>query len=164
MAYRPWQERRALGTDFAHDWARDHPAVHGRIYPRVLIEAEDGAEALARVRLLEAHGYDALWCPGPHRSDGGDCPLVRGAACPLADEAEVVVSSLDLAQPGSRLVLQAMASEHPELPVIVETTKIESQKWADVLVGIKQVRPPTTSTSLLRAVARAVEDTSEARA
>src|SRR5579875_3713802 len=121
MAFGPRPHRPVLGVDHAHRWARQHPSVHGRIYPRVLVEAQDGAEALARVHVLESHGYDAVWCPGPHRPDGADCPLVRGDGCPLADEVEVVVSSLDLEEPGTRKVLEAMAREHPELPVIVET-------------------------------------------
>ncbi|HZU79397.1 MAG TPA: hypothetical protein VE991_05735 [Acidimicrobiales bacterium] len=154
MARRPGRDHRTLGLDYAHRWARQHPSVHGRVYPRVLVEAADGADALARVRVLESHGYDAVWCPGPHRSDGRDCPLVRGDGCPLADEVEVVATSLDLEQPGARAVLEAMTREHPELPVVVETTRAQSRKWVDLLTDTQQVHTPVTAESFLRSVAR----------
>jgi hypothetical protein len=151
------RRHRQLGSDQAHRWNRDHPAVHGRVYPRVLVEAADGAEGFARVRLLESHGYDAMWCPGPTPGHSEECPLVTGDGCPLVDEADVVVTSLDLKGSEAREVLSTMARTRPEVPVVVETSRAAAEAWADLLQGHGVVMAPTTTVGLLDAVSTAME-------
>lgn len=148
--------RTVLGNDYAHHWSVDHPSLHGRTRPRVLVEAGDGAEAFARVRLLERHGYDAAWCPGPPDSLGARCPLVSGEGCPLTEWADVVVTSLGMGHPAGREVLEAMRRVHPDKAVIVEATEREAAEWPQLLDGHPVLRTPVTGERLVAAVEEAV--------
>jgi CheY-like chemotaxis protein len=118
----------------------------------VLLEVADGAEAFARVRLLERHGYDAAWCPAPPEALGSRCPLVAGEGCPLTDWADVVVTSLGVDHPGGREVLEAVRRLRPELPVVVEATKHDLANWPQLLDGHRILTRPTTPPALLQAV------------
>jgi hypothetical protein len=152
-----WLRRSTLGHDYAHTWSVDHPSLHGRSRPRVLVEAADGGEAFARVRLLERHGYDTAWCPGPPEIIGSRCPLVAGKDCPLTDWADVVVTSLGVRHPAGRDVLEAIGRVHPGLPVVVEASLNEAADWPQYLVGHEVVREPATTPRLLEAIEEALD-------
>lgn len=91
------------------------PAGHRR--PRVVVEVPGArwhAEGGAR-----AAGFDVLVCPGP-TAQWSRCPAVRGTRCPLAAEADVVVTTLaPSSEPGRRL-LQAHRDLHGDRPVCLE--------------------------------------------
>ena len=87
------KQRRPLGEDRARGWDSESGSAAA---PRVLIESADGAEAHAAWRLLQRHGYRAMWCPGPRRTPARECPLSRAGSCTLVEEADAVVSALDL--------------------------------------------------------------------
>ena len=125
----------------------------GRDRPRVLVEAADGAEAFARVQVLEKHGYDAAWCPGPPEAVASRCPLVAGDECPLAGWADLVVTSLGLDHPAGREVLEALRRHHPELPVVVEATQRDAADWAFLVDGHRVLSSPPTAEALIGAVA-----------
>ena len=144
--------RTSLGYDYAHNWSVDHPSVRASERPRVLVEASDGAEAFARVRLFERNGYDAAWCPGPPEAIGARCPLVAGEECPLTDWADVVVTSLGIEHPAGREVLEALRRAHPETPVIVETSRSAMVHWPQLIDGHRVLAAPTTAAQLLGAV------------
>lgn len=144
--------RTSLGHDYAHNWSVDHPSVRGGVRRRVLVEASDGAEAFARVRLLERNGYDAAWCPGPPEAIGSRCPLVAGEECPLTDWADVVVTSLGIDHPAGREVLEALRRCHPDTPVIVEAGRTAREQWPHILEGHRVLSAPTTADDLLDAV------------
>lgn len=151
-----WPRRSTLGHDYAHSWTVDHPVVRSRARPRVLLEVGDGAEAFARVRVLERHGYDVAWCPGPPDALGSRCPLVSGTSCPLTDWADVVVTSLGVNHPAGREVLEATRRERPGLPVVVEASRDEGEEWSALLQGHRVLRMPVTTEALLDAVGDAV--------
>lgn len=141
-----------LGEDHASGWNVEHPVVATRTRRRVLVEVPDGAEAFARVSLFRRNGFDVTWCPGP---DGeGPCPLVHDGFCPLVGWADVLVTCLELDDERSRDVLHAVEEARPDLPVVVETTRPLSEKWASILRATNVVTMPTTSERLLETVNR----------
>ncbi len=92
--------RRPLGEDFARGWPDEaHDDDDG---PMVLFESPDGAEAHAAWKLLRRNGYRMTWCPGPQGGFSPECALSATGHCPLVDEADAVVSALDLRDPRVR--------------------------------------------------------------
>ena len=155
--------RASLGHDYAHNWSVDHPSIRGSDRRRVLIEANDGAEAFARVRLLERNGYDAAWCPGPPDAVGARCPLVAGEECPLTDWADVVVTSLGIEHPAGREVLEALRRAHPRTPVVVETSRSATEQWPHLVEGHHVLTAPTTADHFLGVVAELTDRPRSAR-
>lgn len=123
---------------------------------RVLVEAEDEAAALARLRVLETAGYQVAWCQGPESHPFRQCPLVRGGSCPLVESADVVVTCLDMERSSSRQILASMDREHAELPVVIETTADTAEQWAHAVGRHRVVVAPTTSRDLVGAVIHAL--------
>jgi hypothetical protein len=134
----------------------NHPSRYSRRPARVLVEAEDGAEAFARLRMLQIAGYDGAWCPGPERRGTRGCPLVNAGHCPMVDDADVVVTSLRLDHDAARLVLEAMDRHHPQLPVVIETTSSSAEEFAPLVGCHRVVAAPTTPADLVSAVAEAL--------
>ena len=118
----------------------------------MLIEAGDGAEAFARVKLFERHGYDAAWCPGPPQALGSRCPLVAGRGCPLTDWADVVVNSLGIEHPAGREVLESMRRSRPDLPVVLEARRDALDAWPELVKGHRVIEAPTRPAALLDTV------------
>ncbi len=106
--------RRPLGKDFARGW-KDTTRGGENDGPRVLFESPDGAEAHAAWKLLQRHGYRVTWCPGPHGGFSPECALSTTGHCTLVDEADVVVSALDLRDASSQEVVARAAGglAHP---------------------------------------------------
>lgn len=156
MARRPEK----LGTDRARGWGlvANLPGWSSRRPSRVLIEVDDGAEAFARLRVLEAAGYHVSWCPGPDGHRGRRCPLVSEGSCPLVDDADVVVTALGLHHAATRDVLAALARARPELPVVVEAPAPSAERWADAVGDRAVICAPTSSTELVAAVADALQE------
>lgn len=97
-------------------WYQRTPSEGQRV--RVLIEGPDTAwfEEFTQYR---AHGYEVAVCTGPGPTGDG-CTLLTEGCCPLADEADVVLSALDLEHPACRQLVDDMARNHPERPLIVD--------------------------------------------
>jgi hypothetical protein len=124
----------------------------------VLIEEPDGAEAFAYWSLLTDNGYEVEWCPGPGRPSEGQCPLVSSRHCELVERADVVVSSLGIDNEPSRNVLGALRRLHPETPVIVEASRREFTRRADLFEGNSILRSPVTAAVLLDSVEGVLAD------
>ena len=149
-----------LGRDHAAGWGllANRPGWSARRAPRVLLEVDDGAEAFARLRVLERAGYHVSWCPGPDGHPTRRCPLVTEGSCPLADDADVVVTALRLHHDSTREVLGALARAKPELPVVVEATAPSAKRWAAAVGDRPVVYAPTSSTELVAAVGEALRE------
>jgi DNA-binding NtrC family response regulator len=122
----------------------------------VLIEEPDGAEAFAYWHLLTDKGYSVQWCPGPGGPTRGRCALVSTGQCQLVEEADVVVSALGIDHKSSRDVLGAIRRLHPETPVVIQASRREFSRWADLFDGESDLRIPVTGRALLDSVEGAV--------
>ena len=96
------------------EWRRTMQAGEVR-RTHVLIEDPEAVvfDDYARFR---AHGFETAVCTGP---SCGACPLLHGASCRLLDEADILLTTIDLRDPNSRSVLRTIRSRHPEVPVVV---------------------------------------------
>lgn len=148
--------RRRLGRDHARTWRRhDDPSPR----PRVLFEGPDGAEAHSVWRLLDRHGYDTMWCPGPSARPIHECALLRTGHCSLVDDAELVVSALDQSDPICREVVRTLDRNTKDptrlsKPVAVVSQRSTVPELAASLSACDVVPGPLTSKMLLRLVAR----------
>ena len=148
--------RRPLGEDFARGWP-DEAAGNADGGPMVLFESPDGAEAHAAWKLLRRNGYRMTWCPGPQGGFSPQCALLASGRCPLVDEADAVVSALDLRDPRCGDVVRALGAQAPDTPVVVVAPKRAAAHWAEEVPGCGVVAGPLSSKVLIRAlsVARA---------
>jgi len=155
--------RRPLGEDYASGWLApaeqsDRSTQEGK-GPLVLFESPDGAEAHGVWKLLERYGYRMTWCPGPQGGFSRECALSATGYCPLVDEADAVVSSLDLADPLDQKVVRALndqvAATMPVTPVVVVATKGSAARWAEELPGCRVVAGPLSSKVLIRSLSLA---------
>ena len=90
----------------------------GSTAPTVLIEDPEGVVGSCEVARLEAAGFGVLVCSGPPPGMGFDCPVVAGARCPLADQADVVLFAPS-DRTDRRWILEGLRSTRPDLPIIV---------------------------------------------
>ena len=123
----------------------------------VLFESPDGAEAHAAWKLLRRNGYRMTWCPGPQGGFSPECALSATGHCPLVDEADAVVSALDLRDPLCEKVVRALDAQAPDTPVVVVAPKRSAAHWAEEVPDCEVVAGPLSSKVLIRAlsVARA---------
>jgi hypothetical protein len=146
---------RPLGKDFArgwHDTTRDGDRDDG---PRVLFESPDGAEAHATWKLLQRDGYRVTWCPGPQGGFSSECALTTIGHCSLVDEADVVVSALDLRDPSSQEVVRGLNEAASHTPVVVVASRGAAPRWADELPDCTVLSGPLSSKVLRRSVSLA---------
>jgi DNA-binding NarL/FixJ family response regulator len=122
--------------------------------PRVLVENDDAEAGLRLAELLRESGYGVAVCPGPTQPE--HCPLAGPEGCAIAHGADVVVSSLGLARPESREVLQALRSRCPDLALVVEVEPGDEDAWPDLLAGCELVHSPVATEELRSAVSRAL--------
>ena len=134
----------------------NHPSVYAGRPPRVLLEMRNGGEAFARLRLLQTAGYEVSWCPGPEGHPVRRCPLMNGDVCPLVESADVLVCALGLDQQSGREVLDALHRTRPELPVVVETTASQAERWEPLVAHHRVVNAPTSAKDLVTAVNQAM--------
>jgi len=156
--------RRPLGEDFAQGWPDEVPDDDGM--PTVLFESPDGAEAHAAWKLLRRNGYRMTWCPGPQGGFSPECALSATGHCQLVDEADAVVSALDLRDPVCEKIVRALNAQAPGTPVVVVTEKRSATHWAEAAPDCEVVAGPLSSKVLIRAlsVARAPKAPAEATA
>ena len=87
-------------VDLDHAVAARGPKTVG-VRPRVLVEHTDPWEGLATALALREAGFAVATCPGPCPSS--PCPLLAGAGCSLADQADVIVSRLEKSPDGGAI-------------------------------------------------------------
>ena len=98
------------------------PDGHDR--PRVLVETPSGqwhAEAAVR-----SAGYRVVGCPEPFPGARSHCPVLAGATCPLAADADVVVFGLRADDPRSEVVLGAQVARSADVPLCAELSDEEA--------------------------------------
>ncbi len=143
--------RRPLGEDHARTWPQE-PGEVGQ-GPRVLFESSDGAEAHAVWKVLGRYGYRVAWCPGPKGGFSSECALAATGHCPLVDDADAVVSSLDLADPLDQKVVRALNDvEAAAKPVVVVATRRSAARWSEELPDCSVVAGPLSSRVLVRSL------------
>ena len=79
---------------------------------RVLVERRGWADN-PQVAALRSAGHDIRQCPGPDRRAGRACPLVTAGQCPLAEQADLIVSLLPGDEPDCAAVLAAHRRRWP---------------------------------------------------
>lgn len=85
---------------------------------RVLLEVPDPLVRDSLERDLAARGYQVLACGGPslEPDEGVTCPVLRQERCPAVSGADVVVSTMSLTRPITRLIQRRVARYgHPPL-------------------------------------------------
>jgi hypothetical protein len=143
--------------------------------PRVLIENPDGADLWAHADVLREAGYEVATCVGPtaetkyvpwlrrrplywaesqptERKERTLCPLVAEGHCPLAEGADVVVSTTQLTD--SREIL-ATLSARSSPALVVEGTSSELERDSDVIGNSATIKLPVSPQQLVEAVERA---------
>lgn len=80
---------------------------------RVLLEVSDPGVREGLERGLSAKGYQVLTCGGPDLDPdvGVTCPVLRQERCPAVSDADVVVSTLSLTRPVTRMIQRRIARE-----------------------------------------------------
>lgn len=127
----PWKSTE-LGADYAGDWKGGFVQDHASNRPTVLVETEDGAEAVALWRALGRHGYRMQWCPGPDRDSNRRCSMVTSGQCPLVSRADVVLSHLDFTCEASRETLAALQDSPSAPPVLVSAPSFVQARYPEV--------------------------------
>ena len=115
---------------------------------RVLVENPNRAVRSAYADMLREAGYDVATCGGPAGAQV-HCPLVEGKRCRLVEQADVVVSTSDLAE--SREILAALASRGG-VSVVFEVPEPLLGSYCDVAGDATLVPSPVTEESLRAAV------------
>ncbi len=143
--------RRPLGEDFAEAWPGEPGAADAR--PSVLFESPDGAEAHAAYKVLERHGYRTMWCPGPDGGFSPRCTLTATGSCPLIDQADAVVSALDLRDGRCREVARALDAVATGTRVVVVARRDSAAQWSAELPACHVVAGPLSAEVLVGSLA-----------
>jgi hypothetical protein len=141
--------RRPLGEDFARGWDK---AADGDDAPRVLFESRDGAEAHAVWKVLRREGYQVTWCPGPRGGFSTACALTAAGRCPLVDEADAVVSSLDLRDPVCEQIVHGLQARAADTRVVVVAPRGVADHWTEQLPDCRVVAGPLRSDVLVESL------------
>ena len=100
------------------------------------------------------------FCPGPAGRPDCGCPMVTGEGCAMVDDADVLVTHLDLASAANRAALAAVRQAKPGMPVIALAWKADVERYPELLEGCDVVPFPWTMPKLRAAVAAARAATS----
>jgi hypothetical protein len=161
--------------------AEEWPGQRGKA--RVLIENPDGADLWAHAEILRKAGYEVATCVGPtaepervpwlrriaqYWADPEPkehlartlCPLISEGHCPLAEGADVVVSTARLTD-GREILATLSGMGTPAL--VVEGTGSDLERDRDVLGNAVEIRMPISPHQLVEAVERARSQAAEGR-
>lgn len=88
---------------------------------RILVEhGDEEVRDLLRRQLVE-HGYRVATCAGPvDLGDHVECPVLSDQRCPAVDDADAIISGMDLTLAANRQLVAALAADEPHRPVIVD--------------------------------------------
>jgi hypothetical protein len=141
------RKRSPSSTPLMHP--EDWPARSGKA--RVLIENPDRADLWAHADLLRKAGYDVAMCGGPTDDEAEGrtvCPLVAQGHCPLADGADVVVSTTALTD---SLEIHARLGAGSTTALVIEGTASELGHAGNAV----EIALPVLPAQLVDAVERA---------
>jgi hypothetical protein len=105
---------------------------------RVLVVNHDIDLADQEVDSLRRRGYDVTECLGPI---GAHCPVLAGAPCALAEEADVMVyDAWATGEPeGAQRLIEGLRALHPTVPIVLSASGIEPE-WIE-LAGAHRITP-----------------------
>jgi AmiR/NasT family two-component response regulator len=118
--------------------------------PRVLVEHPSPAHRTIAMELLRAEGYEVAGCPGAER--GMRCPLIEFGSCWLVEDADVVVTTAEMAD-AVRLLDEHRRSG--QRPLVVEVAADQLEEIAEIVPDAVLVTRPLTAHSLRAAVGKA---------
>jgi hypothetical protein len=82
---------------------------------RVVVEHENPLVAAGMAEALEAAGHSVVTCHGPSLRAGRECPPLEDRACPLVEDADVVLAAL----PSDRLQVYVALRAQYGIPVVL---------------------------------------------
>jgi len=105
---------------------------------RVLLVNHDIDAGDQQTDALRRRGYEVVQCRGPA---GGNCPILIGRPCDLADHADVLVyDAFATGEPdGARRLIEGLREIHPTIPIVLCATGIEPD-WVET-TGLHRVTP-----------------------
>jgi hypothetical protein len=105
---------------------------------RVLLVNHDVDVADQQTDALRRRGYEVIQCLGPA---GGNCPILRGLPCELAENVAVLVyDAFATGEPdGARRLIEGLREIHPDTPIVLCATGIEPD-WIET-AGSHRVTP-----------------------
>jgi hypothetical protein len=92
----------------------------------VLIEQGDWRLGVLTAWAIHQAGYAVATCPGPQAGD--PCPVLRDLQCPLAEHADVILSSLTTL-PHGRSIVASHRARLPQTPLLLNVEPHEAA-WA----------------------------------
>jgi hypothetical protein len=146
---------------FQREVHRSQKATPDRRRPpwRLLVESPDPGLAISNFDAFRDAGFEVTVCGGPAVA-AGECPVVRGEACPLMAGADIVLFDLDGDPPRRSEVLAARRSEvlaamranRPGLPIVT----MSAAPAAETASGCVTIRPTTSVGGQVTALRKAV--------
>lgn len=150
-----------LGSDYARDWRGGSVQNIATNRPKVLVETEDGAEAIALWRGLGRSGYRMQWCPGPDEEANRRCSLVSGEGCALVEGADVVISHLDFTCDAARETLAALQQSQSTGKVLAAAPDVVRARHPEIEQGVTMLPDQLTSDGVVSAVQNALAPPTE---
>jgi hypothetical protein len=86
-------------------------------HPRILVEVAGGR--WSGERAAQRAGFALAACPGPERLRRGECPVLDGRQCPLAEGADSIVVMLDPDRDETVRLVERHRANSPGLPIFV---------------------------------------------
>jgi len=117
---------------------------------RLLVESAEAGTAISNFDAFRRAGFDVTTCEGP-AADARECPVVRGEACPLVDEADVVLFDGDGDPRVRARLLAALRTRRPHLPIVVRSAAAIPEA-----VDCATLRPTTSVGGQVSALRKAV--------
>lgn len=121
---------------------------------RVLVEAPSPWSFPVK-EALSMPGVAVTYCPGPAAGMRLPCPVTVGCACWRAEDADVVVAALGLAESEGREIVAGLRQRYPDLPVIVLAWRSDVGAGRADIEGCEVVVFPWTTRKLHDAIGRA---------
>jgi hypothetical protein len=99
---------------------------------RVLVEHADWRLGVMTAWALHEAGYAVATCPGPQPDDL--CPLLRGRECPLAERADVILSSIGTL-PEGKSIAACLRARLPRTPLLLDVEPHEAAQAVRAALG-----------------------------
>lgn len=101
----------------------------------VLLDVPPGYAGEFDRATLERMGHPVLVCHGPSETA---CPLLRGAGCPLFEQAHGIVFKLDLGLDQHRAILRRYRQlGRPDMPIRALVSASDAERYAELLRDVE---------------------------
>lgn len=102
----------------------------------VLLDVPPGAAGEFDRATLERMGHPVLLCHGPE--SGVPCPLLRGAGCPMFEQAHGIVFKFDLSLDEHRAILRRYRQlARPDMPIRAMVSAADAERYAELLRDVE---------------------------